>query len=176
MIVYINLPFLVFLAFYACTNGNSRTLLVLSNLAINATLPLSYPPFRPIASIKVSITYRFGNVGIFYLVAGVEVGNGAGHFEDAAVSAGGEREAFHGIAQGAERLLVGGNELLQHLLGHLRVAMYAFEVFETFCLYLAGCHDALADSRTGFAGRSLGEFGERDCGYFALYVYTVEYS
>ena len=32
MIVYINLPFLVFLAFYACTNGNSRTLLVLSNV------------------------------------------------------------------------------------------------------------------------------------------------
>ena len=91
MIVYINLPFLVFLAFYACTNGNSRTLLVLSNPAINATLPLSYPPFRPIASIKVSITYRFGNVGKFYLVAGIQVGNGAGHFEDAAVSAGGER-------------------------------------------------------------------------------------
>ena len=52
--------------------------------------------------------------------------------------------------------------------------MYTLKLFETLFLNLACSNNALANGRTRFTGCCLREFGERNGGHLALYVYAVE--
>ncbi len=60
-------------------------------------------PF-PQLPIEAPIRNRFGDVAFLEMLGAVQVGDGAGHAEDAVVGAGGEAEAFHG---GVEKFLAG---------------------------------------------------------------------
>ena len=74
-----------------------------------------------------------------------EVGDGACHFEDTAVGAGGEAQALHGFTKQVEALIVGFGIFVDHLLRHLCVAVDARHVLVSFRLYGACGDDAFAD-------------------------------
>jgi len=57
----------------------------------------------------------------FDVRAAVEVGDGAGHLQDAVVGAGGETETVHGLLQNQLPRLVNTAELTHHPAAHLRV-------------------------------------------------------
>ena len=79
----------------------------------------------PVASIQITIPDGFGDMDGLYLLRAGEVGNGAGHLEDAAVGTGREFQALHGHAKHVERCLVGIRKVVEHLFRHLRVAVDA---------------------------------------------------
>ncbi len=47
-----------------------------------------YPSLRPVAAVQIPVSDGFGDVHGLDLFAAGEVGNGAGHLEDAAVGTG----------------------------------------------------------------------------------------
>ena len=104
---------------------------------------------------------------------GVEVGDGAGYFEDAVVGAGRHVEAGHGAFKYlhgfGDRTGVGGDEAWRHLC----VAVYGGLVGKAVCLDIAGFIDAGTDGGRGFSRPHVLQFGEWDGHYFHLYVYTV---
>ena len=63
---------------------------------------------------------------------------------------------------------------MNHALGHLRVAVYALEVFVTGGLYVACLDDALTDGGTRLAGLRFRDVLERHGRYLALDVDAVE--
>ena len=83
---------------------------------------------------------------------GFEVGDGAGHLEDAVVGAGAHVEALHGIAELLEAGGVGLGPLVQQRRGHLRVTVHAAHAPETLRQYLAGGHHAGTDGTRRLAG------------------------
>ena len=63
----------------------------LENFVIQLLISIFKPiisPLCPIATVKVTVSDGFGNVHSLYFFAASEVGNGAGHLEDAAVGTG----------------------------------------------------------------------------------------
>ena len=102
-----------------------------------------------------------------------EVGNGAGHLEDAAVGTGGELQALHGHAEHVERGGVGLGKLVEHALGHHGVGVDALEGFEALLLNFTGFNDTLTDIGAGRAGLHLRELGEGYCLYLAVDVDTA---
>ena len=58
--------------------------------SIKNNKPFSYPPLSPVASIEASIADGLGDVVGLDVRGVVEVGDGAGDFQDAAIGAGGE--------------------------------------------------------------------------------------
>ena len=83
--------------------------------------------------------------------AGLEVGDGAGDFEDAVVGSRAHVHAFHGVAKFLQAGGVGLGVFVQEGRGHLGVAVDARFVFETALLQHSGGDDALANSSRGFA-------------------------
>ena len=55
--------------------------------------------FCPVATIEVSVADSFCDMVTLYGFCPLEVGNGTGNFQDAAVGTGGKLQAFHGKAQ-----------------------------------------------------------------------------
>ena len=83
--------------------------------------------------------------------AGLEVGDGAGDFEDAVVGPRTHVHAFHGVAKFFQAGGVGLGVFVEQGRGHLGVAVDAGFVLEAALLEHPGCDDALADGGTGFA-------------------------
>ena len=128
---------------------------------------------RPVASVKLAVAYCFGDMVHFYVLLAFKVGNGAGHFEDAAVGTGREREALHGAAEETEPCLVRLGVLVYHALCHLCVAVYVLEVLVPLVLYGACGNDAAAYLAARLARLSGGDVAEGDGLYLTLYVDTV---
>ncbi len=105
----------------------------------------SYPPLRPVAPVEVAIADGLGDVLALNLLAAGEVGDGAGHLEDAAVGAGREFEVLHGRAKHVEAGGVGLCELVEHSLAHLCIGVDALVGLEAFLLHLPCLQDSLAD-------------------------------
>lgn len=105
---------------------------------------------------------------------GVEVGDGAGHFEDAVVGAGAHVEARHGIAQYGEAFGVEGAMGAEHARGHLCVAIHARLRGKATGLTLAGGDHPGPYGCARFAGRCRGNLVETDGEYLHLQVDAVE--
>ena len=88
-----------------------------------------------------------------YVVAAIEVGDGACHFEDAVVGSGAHIEASHGIFQFGKSGLVGRGELAYHGGRHLGIAMHIGVCGEAHILNGARSHHAFA---YGFARLAVG--------------------
>ena len=83
--------------------------------------------------------------------AGLEVGDGAGDFEDAIVGPRGHVHALHGVFQLFQAGGIGLGVFVEQRRGHLGVAVDARLVLEAALLQGTGCDDALADGGAGFA-------------------------
>ena len=79
--------------------------------------------FCPVSSIQIAIANGFCDVVALNFLAGFEVGNGAGYFQDAVVSTSRKAEAFHSHAEHVEGLGIGLGKLMNHLFRHLSIAM-----------------------------------------------------
>ncbi len=133
-----------------------------------------YSPLCPVASIEVPVPYGFGDVLTLNLLAAFKVGDGAGDLQDAAVGAGRELQPFHCHAEHVEAGGIWFCKLMQHLLRHLRIAMYARVGLEALLLYFPCLNDPLPDDRARFAWLHLRKLGKRHGLYLAMDVDTVE--
>ena len=86
-----------------------------------------------------------------YLVGAGEVGNGTSDLEDAAIGTGRELQTLHGHAQHIETLSVWLCKLVEHLFGHLGIAMDTCKGLIALLLNLTGTDNTLADSGARFA-------------------------
>ncbi len=101
----------------------------------------------PVASIQIPVADGFGNVVRQHFSLPLEVGDGAGHFQDAAVGAGTQAELFHGDAQQFQSRVVGLGMTVYEAFVHLCVAMHARLVIETLRLQDTSLHHPLPDTR-----------------------------
>ena len=129
----------------------------------------------PALAVEAAVADGFGDVGGLYGVAAIEVGNGAGHLEDAVVGTGREVEALHGTLQHGTSALVGLGILLQQTRSHLRIAVYSLFVLEALLLYLACGNHSLAYGCAGLALACVGYFFEGHRYNLYLQVYTIGY-
>ena len=106
---------------------------------------------RPIASVKTAVAYGFGYVVHLDVLLAFQVGDGACHLEYAAVGTCRELQAFHGPSELFGSLGGGCGVLLQHLLRHLCIAVYAGTIFETVLLNLPRRYYTFADFLARFA-------------------------
>ena len=106
-------------------------------------------------AVEVAVGDGFHDVVVEDVGAGLEVGDGAGDFEDAVVGPGTHVHAFHGVAQLLQAGGVGLGVLVEQGRGHLGVAVDAGFVLEATLLQHPGGDDALADGSRGLA-RGLG--------------------
>jgi len=113
-------------------------------------------------------------VGCVDVGGGLEVGDGAGDFEDAVVGAGAEVEFVHGHAQEFDGFVVDFAMGLEQLGGHPRVATDTGAFCKPFLLNATGCNHPFADVAGGLAGMRAGEVFELDGGHFHMDVDAVE--
>ena len=83
--------------------------------------------------------------------AAVEVGDGAGDFEDSVVGASRESEAVHGVFQDVAARLVQVAVFLDELRGHLRTGMDGWIFRITFLLNFPSLDDTFAYYRARLA-------------------------
>ncbi len=102
-----------------------------------------------------------------------QVGDGAGHLEDAAVGTCRQRQPFHGGAQQFETGIVGLGILVYHALGHLGVAVDVSVVFEPLGLPRTCGDDPFADEAAGLAGCCTADVFEGQRCNLYLQVYSV---
>ncbi len=93
------------------------------------------------------VLHRFGEVGGGDVVSALEVGDGAGEFDEAIVGAGGETHGRDGLPQKVFAGLVEGAELAEEGAIHLGIGENTLS-FKTFPLDIAGALDAGADVET----------------------------
>ena len=142
----------------------------------------SYPPLCPVASVEASIADGLGDVVGLDVRGVVEVGDGAGDFQDAAIGTGGELQAIHRHAEQVDGGGVGFGKLVELALVHLGVAVGSAhhptlphgKGAEALGLNLAGTDDTLTDFRTGLSRLQLAQVADGDVGNLYLYVYAVE--
>ena len=84
--------------------------------------------------VEVAVGDGFHDVVVEDVGAGLEVGDGAGDFEDAVVGAGAHVHAFHGVAKFFQAGGVGFGVFVEQGGGHLGVAVDAGLVLETALL------------------------------------------
>ncbi len=102
-------------------------------------------------AVEVAVGDGFHDVVVKDVGAGLEVGDGAGDFEDAVVGPRAHVHAFHGVFQFLQASGVGLGVFVEQGRGHLGVAMDAGFVLEAALLQHPRGDDALADGGTGFA-------------------------
>ena len=103
----------------------------------------------------------------------IEVGNGAGDFEDAIVGAGGHVEAGHGVLEDGHGFGGGTGPAGEEAGCHLGVGVDAGGVGEAGGLDFTGSGDAGTDGGGGFAGLEALELGKGDGHDLYLQVYTI---
>ena len=122
----------------------------------------------------MAVAYGFGDVRQFDILLAVEVGYGAGYLQDAAVGAGREVETGHGGLQHTVCLLVEDAVLVEHTVGHLRIAVHKVRVLIALRLYLTGGNDTLAYLGRRFAGLRRRQFAVLQICDFALNIATLQ--
>ena len=103
------------------------------------------------APVQAAVTDGLAEVGHADLRAGLQIGDGAGDLEDAAIGPGREPEALHGPLQQAQAGRFQGAEAPSQGGVHLGVAEAA-EALQTLMLSLAGGHHLGPQHRRGRAG------------------------
>lgn len=98
----------------------------------------------PVLAVEISVAQCFAYMVRGYLGAVVEVGYRARYFQYPVVCAGGEVQTFDGRLQHFRTFRIERAVLAHHLRGHLRVAVYARLVLETFSLYVPRGYDPAA--------------------------------
>ncbi len=106
-------------------------------------------------AVEVAVGDGFHDVVVEDVGAGLEVGDGAGDFEDAVVGPCAHVHAFHGVAKLFQAGGIGLGVFVQEGRGHLGVAVDAGFVLEAALLEHPSSDDALADGGAGLA-RGLG--------------------
>ena len=109
-----------------------------------------------------------------HLGAAVEVGDGAGHLEDAVVGARAHVHALDGVLELPQAFGIGLGPLVNHAGRHLGVAVHAGGGAEALRLQLAGLHHAGAYGRRGLAGLLRGQLVDRHGLHLDLQVDAVE--
>ena len=130
--------------------------------------------FCPVGAVEVAVADGFGQVGRPDVGAAVEVGNGAGHAEDAVVGAGREVEALHGRVQALLAGVVHDGMFADEGARHLCVAVDARVGSVALGLNLPCPYHPFADGSARLFGLVVGHFLERYGSYLHLKVYTVE--
>src|SRR5438552_15008582 len=112
----------------------------------------------PVGTVKRAVLDSFAEMFGFDGIRGVEIGDGAGDFEDAVVGASGEAEASDGVFQ--KFFTVGGDGTLfaDEARGHLGVGVGFLFGRETSGLAIARGDDARADGCGIFARGRCAEF------------------
>ena len=127
----------------------------------------------PIATVEVAVADGLGDVRKGNFLSPFEVGDGTCHLEDTAVGTGRELQAFHGTSELFQGFGSGCGVLLQHLLRHLRVAVYAETILETFLLNLPCRYYTFADFLARFARRRFAKVLDGHRHHINLEVYSV---
>ena len=102
-------------------------------------------------AVEVAVGDGFHDVVVEDVGAGLEVGDGAGDFEDAVVGSRAHVHALHGVAKLFQACGVGLGVFVQQGRGHLGIAVDAGFVLETALLEHPGGNDALTDGGRRFA-------------------------
>ena len=105
---------------------------------------------RPALAVERAVLNSLGQMLNLNFVGARQVGDGAGHFQDAVVGAGAEAEALHG---GFEQLAAGRAYLanvFHHLRGHHGVGVHLGLLGKALTLNFAGSLHALLDVGAGF--------------------------
>ena len=126
-----------------------------------------------IASVEGAVADGFHDVGCSHAHAGFQVGDGACHLEYAAVGTCRELQAFHGPSELFGSLGGGCSVLLQHLLRHLCIAVYAGTIFETVLLNLPCRYYTFADFLARFACWRIANVFDGHRYHINLEVYSV---
>ena len=105
-------------------------------------------PPSPIVPIQIPEIDGLAEVADFDVRAAVEVGDGAGHLQDAVVGAGGESETVHRLLQKLLPRLVDAAIFAHHPAAHLRIGEQPRVSREPLLLDLPRRHDPLADLST----------------------------
>ena len=92
-----------------------------------------------------------------HLLAALEVGNGAGHFQNAVIGTGRELQPLHRHAEHVERLGIRLGIFAEHLFGHHGIAVDTLMFTEPLLLYLTRTDNALTDFLRGLARLHLAE-------------------
>ena len=106
---------------------------------------------KVVTAVEVAVADGFHDVVLADLDAAVEVGDGAGDFQDAVVSAGAHVHLSDGFAEFFHSFGIGFGVFVQQGGGHLGVAVHAWVVLESQTLDGARFDDSLTDRRTWLA-------------------------
>src|ERR1700730_9730277 len=96
----------------------------------------------PVGAVQGAVLDGFAEVAGLDIFVGVEVGDGAGDFEDAVVGAGGKTEAGDGVLEQFFAVGVDGTIFSDHFGEHLRVGIDFLVGAVAFGLAVAGGYDA----------------------------------
>ena len=143
-------------------------------MGLNLRICAYHLPQCPVGTVELAVADGLGDVVGEYLRGGGEVGNGAGHLQDAAVGAGRQGEALHGLSEHLQTCAIRLGVLVNHAFGHLRVAVDAAHAFETGGLDGTCGDDALADLLRRLTLLLFAELLKRDGRDLTLDVYTIE--
>ena len=106
---------------------------------------------HPQIPIQRAILNRFHDVDLLDLGDAFEIGQGAGHFEDAVMGPGAEVEGVHGLLEGAFAALVDAAVFADEAARHVGVGVDAGVIDEALHLDAAGFVDAGLDHFARFA-------------------------
>ncbi len=95
---------------------------------------------RPQFPIQAAVVDGFGKVADLDVVRAFQVGDGAGHAQDAVVSAGGQAQVFHGRLEQTLAFLIQSAMTAELFAGHAAIEALAV-VAESLLLRLAGAVD-----------------------------------
>src|SRR5690348_362298 len=109
---------------------------------------------RPVIAVERAVLDCFRNMHGTDGFSAVEVGDGAGDFQDAIVGARGKPQASHGALEQAVAIGREAAVFPDLSWAHLRVAIDLL-AFEALQLPLAGAHDTLTNLLRAFAARTL---------------------
>ena len=127
----------------------------------------------PGGAVEVAVVDRLADMLERNLLRAIEVGNGAGHLEDAVVSSRREVPLYHRLTQDLHSVALDIGELLHQAWRHLSIAMDAGVGGKALELYLSRLDDPLADRSTALGGATVGERVEVYGTSLDLYVYAV---
>ena len=105
-------------------------------------------PASPIVPIQIPEIDCLGQMPNLDVRVAVEVGDGAGHLQDAVVGSGGKTETVHRLLQQHLPRLVNPAVFAHHTAAHLRVGEQPRTSLEPLFLYLSRRHYPLADVGT----------------------------
>ena len=132
----------------------------------------SPPP--PIIPVQIPEIDGLGQMPDFDVRAAVEVGDGAGHLQDAVVGAGGKAKTVHRLLQNQLSRLVNPTVFADHPAAHLRIGEQPRTTLEPLLLDFPRRHHSLADVCTSLRRFVGGQLLVADRRYLYVQVSTSQ--